>query len=108
MTWPGCVTCGRVGEHAPWCERVSAMLRERDAGGERQPSWPDWLADSPTQHLDNWGTDATHCPNGHELTPTTLYVSPRGQRRCRQCFNLYQRGYYRKRRKARKELAAKL
>ena len=31
--------------------------------------------------------DRTNCPKGHPLSEGNLYVNPRGQRSCRQCFS---------------------
>jgi hypothetical protein len=37
---------------------------------------------------------ATHCIAGHSLSGENLYVTPRGQRRCRDCQNRRKRKYY--------------
>ena len=94
-----CWTCGRDDEHADWCANLKRMMRDRDAGGKPTGEWPAWLTATPTQASGNWGKDPIYCPNGHELTPEVLYVYPATrQKRCRICYNAYQRAYYRRRR----------
>jgi hypothetical protein len=46
------------------------------------------------------GQSKTHCIRGHELAGHNLIIEYRGMRKCRECQNMHQRAYDRKRRAA--------